>query len=209
MIWVDYLTIMSLLLVALTSPGPSVIAIVGLSMSQGRRQALLFAMGVALGTLTLATFASLGFSQLIARYIWLFWSFKIIGTGYLILLGYRALRSAAASQDMLFNDLSVNLGSGWKLLIAGLGVHLTNPKAIFAWAAIISTSTVQSPPIWYYALLLGSAFALSMTINGGYAVLLSIRPVQIIYAKARRGLQACFGSLFVLAGLRVLTARAP
>ena len=125
MLWIDYFTIMSLLLVALTSPGPSVIAIVGLSMSKGRKQGLLFAAGVALGTLTLAALAVLGFNQLIAQYAWLFWSFKILGSGYLVYLGFRALGSAGSSQDLLFDNTAHDHRSGWRVLLAGLAVHLT------------------------------------------------------------------------------------
>src|SRR5882762_10297414 len=86
-------------LLALMSPGPNILAVIGTSMGIGRREGIALALGVACGTFLWVSLAVIGFTVVIATYATVLKVLKILGGLYLLWLGYKALRSAASTKD--------------------------------------------------------------------------------------------------------------
>ena len=116
--------------IGVASPGPSNMAIMATAMSQGRRQSLALAAGVVCGSLIWGVAAALGFSALMQIYSWAVVALKILGGFYLLYLSVRATR-AALSQHPIKLSTRTSADSEWRAFATGLGMHVTNPKAIF------------------------------------------------------------------------------
>jgi threonine/homoserine/homoserine lactone efflux protein len=117
-------------------PGPSVLFVIGRSLSLGRVGGLLSVLGNSLGALASAIAAAFGVGYLIAESVVAFTVLKIAGAAYLIYLGIQAIRHRRDS-----GDTAVHAGSASRsvllLLVQGFIVGLTNPKTIVFFIAVL------------------------------------------------------------------------
>jgi amino acid exporter len=193
-------------LLALMSPGPNVLAVIGTSMSIGRRQGIALALGVSFGTLLWASLTVAGFTAVMATYASVMVVLKILGGCYLLWLGYKALRSAASRKNV--EPRSVSLDGGWRAyFLRGLTVQMTNPKAALAMIAIVSLGVHADAPLWVGAAIVLGTAALSLGAHVLYAVTFSTTPMVVLYAKGRRAIEAALGAFFCAMGIRLLTER--
>ena len=195
------------LTLALLSPGPSVLAILGVALGQGRRSALAMAFGVGIGSTCWALLTVLGLSALIAVSATALIVIKIAGGGYLLWLAYKSFKAAATSFDPTITKASAAGGRLRKFIAQGLAIHLTNPKAAFAWISIAALGMQPDAPAWVGATLVCGAAILSCGINAFYALAFSTESVFALYMRARRGIQVGLGVFFTFAGLKLITSR--
>ena len=141
------------LAVAILSPGPGVIAVSQGAFALGRRRALTYGWGLAIGASFWCLFALLGLTALFRIAPWTLVLMKIVGGLYLTWIGAKLWRHAAA-------PLPDPADSHGMTMLSGLTLNLSNPK----------------PALFYSAVLL-SIFpaALGMADKGAiYAVALSV-----------------------------------
>ena len=145
----------SLLAFALTSlaliviPGPSVLFVIGRSISLGRLGGLLSVLGNALGMLPLIVAVAVGVGSVVAQSLILFTIIKFAGAAYLVYLGIQAIRhrrhyragaEGIASQS---GDASAEAAtlprkkSRRRILAEGFFVGLTNPKTLVFFVAVL------------------------------------------------------------------------
>lgn len=116
-------------------PGPTVLFTIGRAMSLGRLGGFLSILGTALGSVVLVTAVALGVGTLVAQSVVLFTTVKVLGAGYLIFLGIRAIRHRKDAVST--TTRSVPRRSGVRLLGEGFVVGVTNPKSIAFFLAIL------------------------------------------------------------------------
>ena len=97
---------------------------------------LLTTLGVSLGLGIYATLGLLGLSAVLVRFEWLAWAIRIAGGAYLIYLGIGLLLAKPEAMEMKGNG-PARAGNSF---LFGLGVTLTNPKAIVLFASVFATS---------------------------------------------------------------------
>jgi len=90
----------SAFLLAIASPGPNVLAVIGTSMSVGRRSGIALGLGVAAGSFCWALLTAGGLSALLASYASALTIIKVLGGLYLLWLAWKAFRSAASAHDI-------------------------------------------------------------------------------------------------------------
>lgn len=193
--------------VGLASPGPNILAVIGTSMSVNRRAGIALAIGVALGSLSWALLTVIGLSALLAAYAGALLVIKIVGGLYLLWLAYKAFRAAASRHDIEAEALAGGTRSPIGYLARGYVIQMTNPKAALTWIAIVSLGLQEGAPVWVGAAIVIGTFVLSVVIHVLYAVAFSTPLMVRIYARARRGIQAVLGTVFAIAGLKLLTSR--
>ena len=81
---------LSAVMLALMSPGPNILAVIGTSMGVGRKQGIALAFGVGFGTFLWVSLAVLGFTAVISKYAVVMITLKVLGGVYLLWLGYKA-----------------------------------------------------------------------------------------------------------------------
>jgi threonine/homoserine/homoserine lactone efflux protein len=143
-------------LVLAATPGPGVVYIVARTLAQGRRAGLASVLGVALGNLGNAVGASAGLAALFALSSLAFTLVKFAGAAYLVWLGIRALRPAAAPAP----QLAAQAPPPGRIFRDGLLVALLNPKTAIFFAAFLPQFMLPGIPALVQSVAFGAAFVL-------------------------------------------------
>ena len=200
------LVVYALYIVATASPGPSNMAIMGIAMRQGRLPALTFTAGVMTGSITWALLAATGISTLLAAFANAIFAIKLGGGLYLLFLGWKAARSALDPKPLDRTPIAGPVDYG-RLYRRGLALHLTNPKSILSWVAIMSLGLQADAPGRTILAIIFGCFLLGVTVFGGYALLFSTDLMVRLYQRSRRWIEATLALFFGFAGIRLLMTR--
>ncbi len=160
----------SALLIA--APGPSVLFVIGRALALGRFAAWLSAVGNALGTLLLAGVVAVGLGPLLQRSETLLLVVKLLGAAYLVVLGYRSLRSAGSGDLPAAPSSDVSSISRLRVLREGFVVGVLNPKSlVFFSAALPQFVNPGNGAIPFQIAMLGVIFsAIALVLDTGWAV---------------------------------------
>lgn len=143
-------------------PGPAVLYIVNRGISQGRRAAVVSALGIETGALVHVVAATVGLSALIASSRELFLVVKYAGAAYLVLLGILSWRSCADAQA---GDLPMRPVSLRRLYAQGIVVNIFNPKVgVFFLAFLPQFVAPGHGAVWFQMLILGGLFLVVATV---------------------------------------------
>ena len=190
-------------LAAQALPGPSLIAVASVALSQGRRPASFVASGVATGILIWTIVVALGIGRLLEVYPSIITSLKLIGGGYLIWLGLRSLRIAKRGSSICIDTVEVERSS-WVHFRTGAVVVLTNPTAALMWAAVASFLFGSGLTVWQ-VVGLSPVFAMAtFLIYASYGFLFSTGVAIGTYQKFWRLTEVVFGCLFGTLGATLL-----
>lgn len=123
----QFLAFLGAAMLITVSPGPDNLMVLGVGMSRGRRQGMVFGLGCALGCLSHTVLAALGVSALIKASPLAFGALKLLGGAYLIWLGIGALRSRGGTR---VEGAAAVPESMLKLFAKGLFANSINPKVV-------------------------------------------------------------------------------
>lgn len=142
-LYLQFISIATIHLFAVMSPGPDFIIIVRQSISSGRRSALMASLGIGIGILMHVTVCIFGLGMIIKESDLLFKVIQIIGSLYLVYLGIISIKSKDSSTKSKYNDeFNFNAFQSFKL---GFLTNVLNPKAtlffLSLYVLIISNNT--------------------------------------------------------------------
>ena len=191
--------------IGVASPGPAIVAVMSAAMSVGRRQALFMALGVFTGSATWALLSLAGVTALLTHVEGGVWALRVFGGCYLIWLAYKKARSALAPGDARFRAVETEGdAASWR---RGLLIHLSNPKAVLFWTAIVSLGVAPGVSHAQTATLIAGCLAISASLLLVYALAFSTPAAIRVYLRARRPIEAVFALIFGAAGLALLAVR--
>jgi threonine/homoserine/homoserine lactone efflux protein len=193
--------------IAVVSPGPATMALIGTSMTKGRNAGMAFAAGVMTGSLCWACLSAVGLAALLAAYAEFLIVLKIAGGLYLLFLAWKAFRSAASSDTTALDVTGAGRQSMRRLYLNGLALHLTNPKAALVWISLVALGLPAGAPASLIAIYVAGCFLIGMLSLNAFALMFSAPPVVAAYRKARRYIEAGMGALFAFAGIKMLMTR--
>ncbi len=139
-------------------PGPSLLFTLGRALTVSLREALLSALGNALGLVVQVLLVAVGLGAVVAASAGAYTVIKIAGAAYVVWLGIQAIRHrgdarrAMAAGERLPERPAAALGTG-------VVVGLTNPKSIVFFVAFLPHFTAPGAPVGPQALVLGLVFA--------------------------------------------------
>lgn len=194
-----------ILFVAASSPGPAVAMLLGISMGQGRRAALVAALGIALGSSVINIATLIGVGLLLQQAAWAMTILRFIGAGYLLWLAWGAFRKAA--HPPVVTAVTMAPRSMARMFTAGFALQVTNPKAIVFWLAIAAVGATQGGGPLVIGLFIAGAFAISFACHGAWALVLSASPVRAAYERSRRYIESALGLFFTFAAIKLATSR--
>ncbi|MEP2652118.1 MAG: LysE family translocator [Paraglaciecola sp.] len=145
--WLEFLTIASVHIFAVASPGPDFAIVLKHSIRYGRRLALITSIGVGVGILVHVVYSLLGIGLLIKANPDLFKIISYIAAAYLLYIGWGAIRSPAPSKD----SSSVSGASGVmisdkKAFMIGFLTNGLNPKATLFFLSIFAVVVSADTP---------------------------------------------------------------
>lgn len=190
------------------TPGPDNLMVLGLGMSKGRRQGMVFGLGCAVGCLSHTALAVLGVSALIAASPVAFTALKTGGGLYLMWLGWQALRSrgptpvpgASAMED-------TPLG---RLFLKGMLANAINPKVGLFFLSFLPQFVVPAQgQVAGQTALLGVLFTLQAAVLFGLLALCAGSVGRWLQRRPHAGawLDRVAGVLFIGLGARLMFVR--
>jgi RhtB (resistance to homoserine/threonine) family protein len=194
------LLILSVTCLAMVTPGPDMVLVLGNTLASGRRAGIQTSMGILCGNLVHITYCVLGIGMLISRSILAFSAMKYVAAAYLIYLGIMSVRSGAKSLDA--SELqSGRLTRSW--LVQGLVNNLLNPKGtLFYLGVFTAVITPETSPTATVLLIL-----IMMLVSGSFWICfvytLDRRTLRNVVARSQQAVNRVCGALLIFLGLRV------
>ncbi|QYX58376.1 LysE family translocator [Roseovarius sp. SCSIO 43702] len=188
---------------AIISPGPSLIYLLRVSLSQGRGAGVLTALGLSVMASLWTLAALLGLNAVFALFPWAYLGLRIFGAAYLVWLAIGTWRGA---RDPVTPGAPVPLRRG-RAFLSGFLVNLGNPKSIAFSAAMI---VVVFPPDLTgldKAIIVLNHLALEIVAQSALALMMTTAAISRRYIALKpvidRGAALVLGGL----GLRLLFTR--
>ena len=193
-------------LVAVASPGPAVLAIIGAALAQGRRPALALAGGVMTASLVWSFTAALGLAAAMSAHATLIAALRFAGGAYLLYLAYRSARAALRDSALVPIEASrVGLAQNYR---RGLILHLANPKPILFFGSLFAIVAAEGASPSRLLIVVAVVALPSAAVFFGYAILFAYRPLVDLYRRLRRWIEGAFALVFAVLGIRLLTGPA-
>jgi len=194
--------------VAMITPGPDMLYILGCGMRGGPRAGLLATAGVATSEAVHITVAAAGLAALFAAVPVAFTAVRLVGAAYLIYLGVQLIRRRGLDQG----EVPVALGtiSGRRAYLNGLLTNLLNPKmVIFTIAFLPQFINPHLGEVWVQFAVLGVIMiVLEFLVDGAVGVLAGqIGGWLRRRHGARRRVDVATGGLFIGLGVRLAVER--
>ena len=206
--WLEFLTIASVHLLAVASPGPDFAIVLKHSISFGRRAAIITSIGVGVGILIHVGYSLLGIGILIKTTPLIFQVFSYIAAMYLLYLGLEAIRSSAPKHLNNVNDESdektVHIISDNKAFMVGFLTNGLNPKATLFFLSVFSVAISTETP---NAIKLGYGLYLAMATGIWFCVLslfLSSRKVRLYIGKKGYWFDRVMGIVLILLAIKLV-----
>jgi threonine efflux protein len=205
-VWRDILSFLTLFTLAIVSPGPNFILVVNRSLQGGRLDGAWTALGVAIGSATYGLCGLLGWIVLLDSLAHFGIVIRLIGGGYLVVLGGQMLVKffRRQKQAALASKVQHSAGRPLMLVMTGLVTNLSNPKA---WAFYLSLFTVvltPGMPLEAKVVLNLAMFCISLGWYALVAVLISNRKIQPAFLSLQLIIQGLLGGLLIWLGLQLL-----
>lgn len=159
----EFMTVALVHLLAVASPGPDFAVVVRESVTQGRRVGSWTALGVGCGIFVHVAYSLLGIGLIVSQSIVLFNLFKWLAAGYLLYLGWRALRARPMSLDTADEVGTTSDRSPWQAFVVGFVTNGLNPKATLFFLSLFTVVISADTPPWVqagYGVYLAGATAL-------------------------------------------------
>ncbi|EHM51875.1 MAG: homoserine/homoserine lactone efflux protein [Yokenella regensburgei] len=186
------------------SPGSGAINTMTTALNYGYRGAAASIAGLQTGLSVHILLVGVGLGTLFSRSVFAFEVLKWAGAAYLIWLGIQQWRAAGAID---LNQLA-KTQSRRTLYRRAVFVNLTNPKSIVFLAALFPQFVIPNQPqVMQYVVLGVTTVAVDIIVMIGYATLATRIATWIKGPRQMKALNKAFGSLFMLVGALLATAR--
>lgn len=198
-------------LVAIATPGPTVLLALANGARYGVRRALPGMLGAVTSDFVLVGAVALGLGALLAASEFWFSVVKWLGAAYLAWLGWRLLRSQGGL-DLVSAGGDPNAAAAAatprSIFLRSLVVAVTNPKGYLFCSALLPQFINASAPQWPQYAAIAVVFAsLDAVVMLAYA-LIGARAARLLHRRAVRWLdRCCGGALLALAGSLALYRR--
>ncbi len=193
-------------LLASFSPGPGVLLAISNSVAVGPRHTVFSSLGNAAGLFIVSGAATAGMGALLAVSASAFLVVKVVGAAYLVYLGIKQWRSPPLSLEPTTTGAQPHTAG--RLFLQGLGVAVTNPKAILFFTALFPQFLTPGEPLLMQTLLLTATFTvLALASHAFYVGLFRALRRFLTSARRMRLFNRISGGLFVALGVSLLGLR--
>jgi RhtB (resistance to homoserine/threonine) family protein len=203
--WLEFLTIASVHLLAVASPGPDFAIVLKHSISFGRRAAIITSIGVGVGILIHVGYSLLGIGILIKTTPVLFQVFSYIAAMYLLYLGLGAIRSSASKHlNSVEFKKTMHIISDNKAFMVGFLTNGLNPKATLFFLSVFAVAVSPDTP---NAIKLGYGLYLAVATGIWFCVLslfLSSKRVRLYIAKKGYWFDRGMGVVLILLAIKLV-----
>ncbi|MEU5879141.1 LysE family translocator [Spirillospora sp. NPDC047279] len=194
--------------IAMITPGPDMLFVLGCGIKGGPRAGLLATAGVATSEAVHVAVAAVGLAALFAAVPVAFTVVRVLGAVYLIYLGVRMIRNRKGLPD---DDPAEPAGMpGRRAFVSGLLTNLLNPKMVtFTIAFLPQFIDPSLGQVWLQFVILGAILiALEFVVDGAVGVTAGRIGAWLRRRRtARRRIDVTTGGIFIGLGVKLATER--
>lgn len=194
-------------IVALVTPGPDMLFVLGCGVRGGARAGLLATVGVITGDALYIAAAAGGLAALLTAFPVVFTVLRVAGAAYLIFLGVQMIRKRKSSQAAGPGSGGM---SGRRAFLNGVVSSMANPQT-FAFMVAFLPQFIEptAGPVWLqFAILGGVLIVLEFLADGTVGVLAGRIGTWLRGREAvRRRMDAATGSVFIGLGVTLAAER--
>lgn len=201
----NWLTVVTVGFFVVIIPGPNMAIVVRNSLAHTRYSGVYTAVGLALGNLVHIAYCLVGIGVLISKSILLFNIIKWIGAGYLIFLGFKALRSQPLPNT---EDSSVVSEFGAiPAMRSGFLTDLLNPKATLFFLALFTQIVDQGTSVFAQLIYATTIVMLEFVFLAFLAMTIGHQSVRHRLQAINRHIEQATGVVLIALGVKVITAK--
>ncbi len=195
-------TLLSVHIIALMSPGPDFALVVDHARRYGRKTGLTIAFGLSIGILLHSIFSLTGASLLIQQQPMIFSLLQLSGGSYLMWLGGKGLYSLfkVSAQHSAHSNDSLTLPPSRYAFITGLTTSLLNPKALIFFLSLLSTLIPPDITITTKVSVVGALWFTSLLWFGALAWILTKAKSQQVLQRFSVYIDGICALIFTLIG---------
>ena len=203
--WLEFLTIASVHLLAVASPGPDFAIVLKHSINFGRRAAIITSIGIGAGILIHVSYSILGIGILIKTTPVLFQIFSYIAAAYLLYLGWGAIRSPALGYlNSVEVEKTVHIISDNKAFLVGFLTNGLNPKATLFFLSVFAVTISSDTPNvikLVYGVYLAAATGIWFCV---LSLFLSFKKVRLYIGKKGYWFDRVMGIVLILLAIKLV-----
>jgi len=198
--WELFAGFLAVTLVLVLVPGPIVTLVISTGATHGVRAGLVTVAGTSSGNAVLVAAIAAGLSWVLAHALYLFEALRWIGAAYLVWLGVRAWRRAAAAQTV---------APGARVHFSrGFAVALSNPKTIAFFTAFLPQFVDPALPAGrQLAVMCTVAVLLAAVSDSCWAIVAGLGRAWFLTPRRARALGRASGLTLIGAGIWLSLAR--
>ncbi|MCP3752689.1 LysE family translocator [Pseudomonas sp. SBB6] len=203
MYWAEFLTVALIHLLAVASPGPDFAVVVRESVTHGRRAGTWTACGVGTAIFLHVGYSLLGIGLIVSQSIMLFNALKWLAAGYLLYIGFKALRARPGAPGSDAVQASTVERTPRAAFVAGFMTNGLNPKATLFFLSLFTVVINPQTPLAvqagygvYLALATGLWFCL-------VARLFSQQRVRAAFARMGHWFDRSMGAVLIALGVKI------
>jgi threonine/homoserine/homoserine lactone efflux protein len=183
------------------APGPDMAVVTRHSLVGGRGHGVRAALGVVCGLLLWGSLAVLGLTTLLTACPTAYLLVKVVGVGYLMVLGLQALRDGGKHHSPTATSTPVP----GRPFLAGLATNLLNPKIAVFYTALLPALAPPSSGAWGLGTLVVIHAVLGFAWLSGYAYALNRARAYFQRPRVRRTLDRFMGIVLIGFAIRLAT----
>ena len=161
------------------TPGPNMVWLALVALTEGRRAGLAAVAGVGTGLAVVGTAVSFGLGALVESSPAAYQTLRFAGIGYLLWLAWEAWRSTGQAQG----SAPQGKASFARHFLRGVITNVLNPKAFLFYVAILPAFLPPSPPASATAILCAIYVIVATTIHAGIVLAANVAR-KILHADA-------------------------
>lgn len=193
--------------IALVTPGPDMLMVMGCGIRGGARAGLLATLGVVTGDALYIAAAAAGLSVLLTAFPVVFTVLRIAGAAYLVYLGVRIIRNRKKQQA---DALASGGLSGRRAFLNGAVSSMANPQTFTFMAAFLPQFIDPAAgPIWLQFAVLGAVLIVLEFLADGTVGVLAGRIGAWLRGReaVKRRMDAATGTVFIGLGVTLAVER--
>ncbi|WP_319519163.1 LysE family translocator [uncultured Martelella sp.] len=195
--WVAYLIACVVLTVI---PGPSVMLVIGQSLTRGRAAAMMGVLGTVVGSIALLGLSFAGVGAVLAASALLFQLVKWAGVFYLAWLGIEQIRAARGEEAAVDLVPEQDTAAVWSCFRAGALTAVLNPKSIVFYMAFLAQFIAPDGNLALQLALLTLTSSLVVVVVLGCYALVAARMRTLLGSRAARRRAGYAGGGFMIGG---------
>ncbi len=202
----QFITIATIHLLAVMSPGPDFVLISRNSLVFLRKTGIYTSLGLALGILVHVTYSIIGIGYLVSKSVLLFSIIKYIGAGYLFYIGYKSLTAKRAKNTLESVTATVEL-TPIQAVKMGFITNVTNPKVTLFFLSLFTQIINPATPIAWQILYGLEMAVVTFLWFALVATLFSVKLIKERFSGIQYYLEKVMGGILMAFGIKLALSK--